>query len=98
MKAPNGEDITCWSMCDSDYCGALKVDELTIQALDKIRSCLELLLKDGKIEWQGTLRDTYNKYLHPDDLIYENDEMYKLLYNGDVINAFQYEGSVKFAQ
>jgi DNA polymerase-3 subunit alpha len=94
MKSPSGEDTTCWSMSDSDYCGALKVDELTIEALDKIRSCLDLLMKDKKIEWQGTLRDTYNKYLHPDKIIYENDDMYKLLYNGDIINAFQYEGSV----
>lgn len=94
MKSPSGEDITCWSMQDSDYCGALKIDYLTIEALDKIRSCMELLIKDGKIEKQETLRDTYDKYIHPDNLIYENDDMYKLLYNGDIINAFQYEGTV----
>lgn len=94
MKAPNGEDVTCWNMEDSDYCGALKVDELTIEALDKIRTCMDLLIKENKMEWKGTLRDTYNEYLHPDKLIYENENMYKLLYNGDVINAFQYEGNV----
>lgn len=94
MKSPSGEDITCWSMTDSDYCGALKIDCLTIEALDKIRTCMQLLIDDGLMEEQGTLRETYNKYLHPDTLIYENEDMYKLLYNGDIINAFQYEGSV----
>lgn len=94
MKSPSGEDITCWSMSDSDYCGALKIDCLTIEALDKIRTCMQLLIDDGLLEQQATLRETYNKYLHPDTLIYENEDMYKLLYNGDIINAFQYEGSV----
>ena len=94
MKSPSGEDITCWSMNDSDYCGALKIDCLTIEALDKIRTCMQLLIDDGMMEEQGNLRETYNKYLHPDTLIYENEDMYKLLYNGDIINAFQYEGSV----
>lgn len=67
---------------------------LTIEALDKIRKTLELLLEDKKIEWQGTLRDTYEKYLHPDVLEYEAPEMWEMLYKGEVINAFQYETPV----
>lgn len=94
MKAPNGTDITCWCMEDSDYCSALKMDCLTIEALDKIRKTLELLLEDKKIEWQGTLRETYEKYLHPDVLEYEAPEMWEMLYKGEVINAFQYETPV----
>jgi DNA polymerase-3 subunit alpha len=54
---------------------------------------MDLLIEDGKMEWKGTLRDTYNFYLHPDILDYDSPDMYKLLYNGDVINAFQYEGA-----
>ncbi len=93
MKAPNGEDITAFNLADEEYCGALKVDMLTIEALDKIKKCMDLLLEDKIIEWKGTLRETYNYYLHPDILDYDSPEMYKLLYNGDVINAFQYEGA-----
>ena len=92
MKAPNGEDITAFNLDDEEYCGALKIDFLTIEALDKIKKCMDLLIEDGKMEWKGTLRDTYNYYLHPDKIDYDSPEMYKLLYNGDVINAFQYEG------
>lgn len=93
MKAPNGEDITAFNLTDEEYCGALKLDLLTIEALDKIKKCMDLLIEDGLMEWKGTLRDTYNYYLHPDKIDYDNSEMYKLLYNGDVINAFQYEGA-----
>lgn len=94
MKAPNGTHTTCWSMEDSDYCSALKMDALTIQALDKIRKTMELLLQDGKMQWKGSLKETYNFYLHPDKLEYEDNKMWELLYSGEVINAFQYEGMV----
>ena len=91
MKAPNGNDITCWNMTNSDYAGALKIDCLTIEALDRIRACIELLLSEGKIQWKGSLRETYNFYLHPDNLRFNDDEMWDMLYRGDVINAFQDE-------
>jgi len=91
MKSPNGEDITCWNMEDSDYVGSLKIDILTIEALDKIRTTMDLLIKDNKIEWQGSLKKTYDKYLHPDKLEYKSQDMYDLLFDGEVINAFQYE-------
>lgn len=94
MKAPNGTDITCWNMEDSDYAGALKIDCLTIEALDRVRTCLELLLKEGKIEWQGSLRETYNKYIHPDTLEFDSPNMWRLLYEGHITNAFQYETEV----
>lgn len=94
MKAPNGDDITCWNLGDCEYTGGLKFDALTIESLDRIRTCMDILVEEGKMEWKGSLRDTYNHYLHPDKLDYTNEDMWKLLYNGDVVNSFQYEGSV----
>ena len=94
MKAPNGDDITCWNLGDSEYTGGLKFDALTIESLDRMRTCMDVLVEEGKMEWKGSLRNTYNYYLHPDVIDYTDKEMWKLLYNGDVVNAFQYEGSV----
>ena len=76
MKAPNGIYITQFNMKDSDYCSGLKMDFLTIQALDKIRTCMNLLIDAGYMKWQGSLRATYNKYLHPDVLDYDTKEMW----------------------
>lgn len=90
MKAPNGVETTCWSMEDSDYCGAIKYDILTIKGADKIRKTLDLLLDKKKIEWQGTLRATYNKYIHPDVLDYETKEMWKMVSTGELIDLFQF--------
>lgn len=94
MKAPNGQLVTCWNMEDSDYAGGLKIDCLTIQALDKIRKTMELLIKDRLIEWQGSLRKTYNKYLHPDVIDYTTSEMWDLLGNNEAIDVFQFDTQV----
>ena len=94
MKSPNGVPTTQFDMGDSDYMGGLKVDMLTIEGLDRMRKTIDLLLKDGKIEWQGSLKSTYDKYLHPDVLEKDNKEMWELLYNGELINAFQFETNV----
>lgn len=94
MKAPNGQDITQFSMNDSDYMGSLKYDFLTIEALDKISTALEMLVDDNYIQWQGTLKATYDMYLHPDVLDYDNQEMWELMGSGEVINLFQFDTQV----
>ena len=93
MKAPNGQPITQWDMNDSDYMGCLKYDFLTIEALDKIRVTLDLLLEDNQIEWQGSLKSTYDKYIHPDVLDY-SDTVWKPSWSGSVINLFQFDTMV----
>ncbi|WP_253957045.1 PHP domain-containing protein [Paenibacillus oleatilyticus] len=94
MKAPNGQWITQFSMGDSEYLGNVKYDLLTIEALDKIRETMNLLVEYGEIEWQGSLRATYNKYFHPNTLEYENPEMWKKLGEGEVIDLFQFNTQI----
>ena len=91
MNAPKGIPTTQFDMADSDYMGGLKLDFLTIESLDRIRKNMDLLLKGGKMEWKGSLKETYDEYLSPDILEYNNPEMWQMLYNGEVINAFQFE-------
>ena len=90
MKAPNGSYVTQWNMNDSDKAGGLKFDCLTIEALDRIRVCMELLLKYKKIEWQGSWRKTYNKYIHPDVIDYDSEEMWDMIANNDIEALFQF--------
>lgn len=94
MRAPNGTETTQFDLGDSDYMGGLKMDCLTVEALDKIHTCMDLLIQDGYIEWQGTLRDTYNKYLHPDALDRVTPEMWKLIADNKLIDAFQMDSTV----
>lgn len=94
MKAPNGLPITQFNMKDSDYCSGLKMDELTVKALDKIQLCMELLVKKGYMEWQGSLRATYDKYLHPDVLNYDDEKMWDAVGEGKITNLFQFDTDV----
>ena len=89
MLAPNGTKITAFTMHDSDEMGALKMDLLRTDAMSKLAKCLELLLKDKVIEWQGSLRATYDKYIYPDKLDYDNMDMWEKMINGAVPNLFQ---------
>lgn len=91
MKTPSGLPITQYDMLDSDYQSGLKLDFLTIESLDRIRKCMDLLVKDGEMEWQGSLRKTYNKYLHPDVIDMTDKEMFKRLREGKILDAFQYD-------
>ena len=90
MKTPRGDDVTCWDMPCSDYAGGLKYDSLTTECQDKLEVCTELLLKYGKIKWQGSIRATYNQYLHPDKLDYTTKEMWDDCSEGKIADLFQF--------
>ena len=66
---------------------------LSIEALDKIRKTMDLLIKDGLMEWKGSLRDTYNKYLHPDNLDY-SPELLEPTWGNKVLDLFQLDTAV----
>lgn len=89
MKTTKGLEVTQLNADDGVYSGELKLDYLSISALGRIREAMDLLLEDGKIEWQGTLKATYDKYFHPDVLDLNSKEMFDLLADGEITDAFQ---------
>ena len=54
---------------------------------DKIIKCLELLENDNVIP-VDTLRNTYNKYIHPEVMDTTNPVLWKHLAAGDVLDVF----------
>lgn len=93
MKTPNGSSVTQWDMHESDEMGGLKFDFLSIEGLDKIRATMDLLIDSGDIEWQGGLKATYDKYLHPDVLDY-SPEQWEPAWEGKVLDLFQFQTPV----
>ena len=89
MVSPNGAIINQYDLHHGEYGGQLKFDLLSIDALCCIRSCLNLLLDNKRIKWQGSLRKTYNHYLRYDALEQDSKEMWDLL--PTMVNAFQYD-------
>ncbi|AZV43583.1 DNA polymerase [Peribacillus asahii] len=94
MRSSSGQPTTQFDMGDSDYMGNLKIDMLTVQGIDKIRTCMDLLLNDGYIEWKETLRDTYNAYLHPSKLNYTNKKMWSKVGKNEIPDLFQFDTQV----
>ena len=91
MKTPKGTCVTCWEQYDSDYTGALKCDLLTVEALDKIRKCMDFLVEDNLIQWQGNLKATYDKYFNPLILDYTSNKMWEMADKGEIISLFQFD-------
>jgi len=94
MTSPKGQWTTQFSMEDSDYMGGQKYDFLTVENQDKLRATLEFLMKDGVIEYQGSLKKTYDKYIHPDTLDLNNEKMWEVATNSEMIDLFQFNTPV----
>lgn len=94
MKTASGVEVTSFDMNDSTDLGNLKYDALTVEALDKIRVCMDLLVRDGYMEYQGSLKKTYDKYLHPDVLDYNTKEMWDMLGEGTILDVFQFQTDI----
>ena len=91
--APNGVLITAFDMHDSDAMGALKFDLLKTQPPQLFRKAMEYMVRDGAIEWQGSLRATWDKYLHPSVIDYSNQKLFENTSNGRVLSLFQFGDS-----
>lgn len=89
MRSPTGVRCTSYNLHDVEYCGVVKFDLLTVQALDKIATTLQLLTEQRIIQWQGSLQATYNKYLHPDIIQYESNELWDKI--NTTYSVFQYD-------
>ena len=94
MKTPKGEIITQWDLHMDEACGMTKYDFLVTEVQDKIAETIRLLQKYNKIDSNLTLREVYNKYLHPEVLPLDKKEIWEALQKGSVLNIFQFDSDV----
>ena len=93
MRTPKGALITQWDLHDQEAAGSVKYDFLLTSVQDIIIKTVELLQEDNIIEQDLSLREVYNKYLHP-AILPRIDRMWEALANGDVLGCFQFDSSV----
>ena len=91
MKSSSGDIITQFDLHKLEQNGLIKWDLLAIDALQKIHICMNLLLEDGYIEWQGTLKDTYEKYIGVYNIERDNPEIWKMINEHKIMSLFQME-------
>ena len=94
MKTKKGIRVTQFDAHDSEDCSGVKIDFLTVEALDRLRTVFDVLIKDGKITWEGNLKATWNKHFHPAVLDIVSEEIYEPLYKLTISNAFQFTSAI----
>lgn len=94
MKATNGSIITQYSLHDCEYCGDVKLDFLVTEQMDIMAQCIQLLQENGYIEKELTLRQAYDKYVHPDKLPLEDDKLWDAIDRADILALFQLNTAV----
>lgn len=94
MKTNKGQIVTALDLHDQEKCGVLKYDMLTVSALDRIHQAINYMLEDGTMKWQGSLKATYDKYLHPSVLDYDSEEMWRMASDGEIRSLFQFDSVI----
>lgn len=59
MRAPDGTICTAFELHDCEDVSLIKIDLLSVEAMDKIHNCIDLLCDYGYAERKPTLRETY---------------------------------------
>lgn len=91
MRAPDGTICTQFDLHDCEDCSLIKYDALSVEAMDKIHNCLDLLCDYGYIERKETLKETYESVLGVYNLERDDPKMWEMVWNHEIQALFQME-------
>lgn len=91
MRAPDGTICTQFDLHDAEDVSLIKYDALSVEAEDKIHVCLDLLVKDGYVTPEPTLKETYEKVLGIYRIDRDSKEMWKMIWQHKILSLFQME-------
>lgn len=96
MRSKEGDLTTCYDLHMCEAAGDTKYDFLVTEVCDKMIQCFNLLVADNVVE-NVSLRELYDKYLHPEHIDTTNPEIWNHLATGDVLDVFQFNSGVGLA-
>ena len=91
MRVPNGDIVTQFDLHDCEAASLIKIDLLSVEGLDKIHTCIDLLCDNGFIDRENTLRETYEKVIGIYKLEREEPEMWEMVWEHKIQALFQME-------
>ncbi len=91
MRAPDGTIETAFDLHDCEDVSLIKYDLLSVDALDKIHICLNLLMDDGRIDKSQSLKQIYEDTIGIYNLEREASEMWKMVWEHKISSLFQME-------
>ena len=91
MRAPDGTICTQFELHDCEDVSLIKYDALSVEAMDKIHNCIDLLCDAGLIERERTLKETYENIIGIYKLERDNPKMWQMVWNHEIQSLFQME-------
>ena len=91
MRAPDGTVCTQFDLHDCEDASLIKMDLLSVEAMDKMHICLDLLCEHGYVERKPTLRETYESTIGIYNLEREAKDMWRMVWNHEIQALFQME-------
>ena len=91
MRAPDGTICTAYELHNAEAVSLIKYDALSVEAMDKIQTCIDLLCEYGYIEKKNTLRETYESVVGIYNLERDNQKMWNMVWNHEISSLFQME-------
>ena len=91
MRAPDGTICTQFDLHDCEDVSLIKMDLLSVEAMDKMHICLDLLCDYGYVERKPTLRETYESTIGIYNLEREAADMWHMVWNHEIQSLFQME-------
>lgn len=91
MRAPDGTICTQFELHDCEDVSLIKYDALSVEAMDKIHNCIDLLCEYGYAKKKDTLKETYESLIGIYNLEREDEKMWKMVLNHEINSLFQME-------
>ena len=91
MRAPDGTICTQFELHDSEACSLIKYDALSVEAMDKIHNCIDLLCSYGYAERKGSLRETYEDLIGIYKIERKDPKMWQMVWEHKIQSLFQME-------
>ena len=91
MRAPNGDIMTQFELHDAEEVSLIKYDLLSVEGLDKIHTCIELICDYGLETREPTLKETYEKMIGIYNLERQDSKMWEMVWKHKIMSLFQME-------
>ena len=91
MRAPDGTICTAFDLHDDEDCSLIKIDLLSVEAMDKIHNCIDLLCEYGYAERKPTLRETYESIVGVYNIERDDPKMWEMVQKHEIGSLFQME-------
>ena len=91
MRAPDGTICTAFELHDAEDASLIKYDALSVEAMDKIHNCIDLICGYGYAERKCSLKETYESIIGIYNIERDDPDMWKMVMNHEINSLFQME-------